>query len=691
MSDHMKHTEKVYIDEVTRKAKGTLQWFLDKRNEPNGATHPITHNNQLEVFICGEKGFASIAADIEKAESSIDLCCWGFDPGMELVRAEGLWPRGPTFGDLLIAAGKRGVRVRLLVWLQPTLTAASMATAALNPRNLPGWTHDTNFFNNSISQREIKEINARRMLDKHREAYLKRGKATKADAGRIALAEQIAIAQNARAEYCYKWFRAARGLDGRFKNIFVAHRQADMAKVRASLASEARPDGPERGGMIAAGSHHQKSILIDYAHEGGVTAVGYVMGLNSVTDYWDTEEHKIEDHRRERGGEREADECVQSLAPDNQAGKDTKAAVPEADTGFYSYKPYRDYACRLQGGGALIAVRKNFESAWFRASVPKDHESREFIRKEMESEETPPALLRAPKSSDTSIQIVRTQPEEQDKTIKELYFQATDAAVNTGGYIYVENQYFQYEEWTQRLITQCKAKAALWKSGMKKAGKSMEDMPALHVFIVAPVAERDQMVPRTYDALAAVGQHGRMTGQNKLIDEANEKARLKGKSLPDVVKHANGIAKPTADLLNANGLRVVACMLQVSGSCIDLKGLRRMRYREIYIHSKLMLINDSFFTLGSANLNVRSMAGDSELNLGTNDRAKATCLRKKIWHQLSGGNIDGADGSRKAVKESFEGWVRQADDNRNLRVRGKPMQGFILPIEDNRSATIRLG
>ena len=690
MSDHMKHTEKFLIDEVTRKARITLQWFLDKRNEPNGATHPITDNNQLEVFICGQKGFASIAADIAKAEASIDMCCWGFDPGMELVRTEGSWPRGPTFGDLLIAAGERGVRVRLLVWLAPTLTAASVAAGAVNPKNLPGWTHDTYFFNNSIAQSELGAINAKRMLDKHREAYLKRMKATKPGAGGINLAEQIAIAQQARVEYCSKWFRAARGIDGSFKNLFVAHRQADMKHVLGSLESEASPDKLERGGMVAAGSHHQKSILIDYAHEGGSKAVGYVMGLNSVTDYWDTEEHKIEDHLRENGGKREASECVQPLAVDGNKGRDANAEAPIPDTGFRSYKPYRDYACRLQGGGALIAVNRNFRSAWFRATVPKDHPSYPVIYKEMEAEGTPPALLRLPKSGDSTIQIVRTQPEEQDKTIKEMYFQATACAANTGGYIYLENQYFQYEEWTKFLVTQSKAQSALWKSGMKTAGKSMEDMPVLHVFIVAPVAERDQMVPRTYDALAAVGQQGRMTGQQTLIDEANKKA-LEGKSVPDVVMHANAIAKPTAELLEAHGLRVVASMLQVSGSCIDLKGQRRMRYREIYIHSKLMLINDSFFTLGSANLNVRSMASDSELNLGTNDRTKATHLRKQIWRQLSGEKFDGADGSSRALEASFGEWVRQADKNRNLRLLGEPMRGFLLPIEDNRSSKIRLG
>ncbi|MFC5513969.1 phosphatidylserine/phosphatidylglycerophosphate/cardiolipin synthase family protein [Massilia jejuensis] len=687
----MKYTEKVYIDEVTRKARGSLQWFVEPRSELNDASHPISQNNQLEVFTCGEKGFASIAADIDKAASSIDLCCWGFDPAMELVRTEGLWPRGTTFGDLLIAAGERGVRVRLLVWLHPELTAASIAAGMLNPRNLPGWTHDNDFFSRLVFRQEVKEINAQRMLAAHRDAYLKKAKGTKPGASGIPLPDRIAIAEKVRAEYCCRWFRAARGVDGRFKNIFVAYRQADMKSVKASLASEGGLDMTEYGGMVAVGSHHQKSILIDYAHEGGAKAVGYVMGLNSVTDYWDTDEHKIEDHRRERGGEREAKECVLPLAVDENKGPAAKPPAPQGDTGFASYKPYRDYACRLQGGAALIAVHKNFASAWFRATVPEDHESRQFIRKEMESEEVPSALLRPPKPGDTAIQIVRTQPEEQDKTIQELYFQATDAVTNTGGYIYVENQYFQYEAWTQRLLAKRKAQSALWKSGMGKAGKTLEDMPLLHVFIVAPAAERGQMVPRTYDALAVVGQHGRMTGQNKLIEDANTKAKLEGKSLPSVVKHANGIAKPTAAILEGHGLRVVASMLQVSGSCIDPNGRRRMKYREIYIHSKLLLINDSFFTLGSANLNVRSMAGDSELNLGTNDRGQATRLRKSIWHRISGGNIDGEEGSRRGLQVAFDKWVQQADDNRNRRVRGKPMQGFILPIEDSRSSTIRLG
>jgi phosphatidylserine/phosphatidylglycerophosphate/cardiolipin synthase-like enzyme len=138
-------------------------------------------------------------------------------------------------------------------------------------------------------------------------------------------------------------------------------------------------------------------------------------------------------------------------------------------------------------------------------------------------------------------------------------------------------------------------------------------MPFLHIFIVIPVAEREQMVPRTYDTLAALGHQEGMTGQSALITKANEEARLKNEKRPDVVRHANTIVAPNAQLLEGNGLRIVTSMLQTSGSCVDLKGVRRTRYREIYIHSKLMLISDSFFTLGSANMNQRSMAVDSEL------------------------------------------------------------------------------
>lgn len=136
MSNEMKRTQTVEVSEAKRTSSSSVQWLLEKQHD----SHPISDNNAVKVFICGEDSFRDIAAQIAAAKESIDLCCWGFDPAMELVRdSGGTWPRGPTYGDLLIAAGKRkGMQVRLLVWNDGVATVAD----SKNPRNMPGYTHD---------------------------------------------------------------------------------------------------------------------------------------------------------------------------------------------------------------------------------------------------------------------------------------------------------------------------------------------------------------------------------------------------------------------------------------------------------------------------------------------------------------------------------------------------------------------
>ncbi|PHV16486.1 hypothetical protein CSQ90_12350 [Janthinobacterium sp. BJB303] len=90
----------------------------------------------------------------------------------------------------------------------------------------------------------------------------------------------------------------------------------------------------------------------------------------------------------------------------------------------------------------------------------------------------------------------------------------------------------------------------------------------------------------------------------------------------------------------------------------------RWRYREIYIHSKLMLVDDAFMTLGSANLNQRSMAVDSEINIATVDHRVARDLRKRVWRMHSGGLVDGGGGTKAEIVDAFEKWVELMGANR---------------------------
>lgn len=669
-------TETVHIDEASSSATGSLQWFAENKNQKGNATHPITHNNKLTIIICGQASFASIAKDISEAKGSVDLVCWGFDPGMELVRSESNWPRGATYGDLLIEAGRRGVKVRLLIWY-------SFSGGHLQ-KHMPGYSHDTSPWRTLDSELEVQQINAKHSLALIREhARDNRHKKEWNVSG-------DKLSAMARKEYCHSWYKAV--FKGRLTNVEIRIRDGDCEKIEDALKLESfKPDFTENVTMAHFGTHHQKPVLIDFDYQGGRKAVGYVMGLNSVTDYWDTTEHCVEHPLREQGGEKTLNEQTQSVA-----GK----------FDYETLKPYRDYACRVEGGRALIPLHENFERAWRRSGGDSKAMSYKCVS-------APPCLLTKAVSGDSTAQIVRTQPEECDFTIKEVYFNATRVAAAGAGYLYMENQYFQYQDWADHLLEMRKKVIAGWNRNCKKIGKTVEDIPIMHVFVVIPVPERAQMIPRTYETLAALGQQGGLTGQVKMIDDINKEAKLVRNgaaqptfgnaidgwvtvpsAIPEVVVAANQAAKPTSVILESTfGLRVCVAVLN---ACEFNQAQRRWRYREIYIHSKLLLVDDGFFTLGSANLNQRSMAVDSEINIASNDVRHATTLRKQIWSRLAGAKNDGGNCTRAEIAQTFNDWValmtlnKSRQKDKSLYAKNKQMEGFIVPLDDGRSSTLRL-
>jgi phosphatidylserine/phosphatidylglycerophosphate/cardiolipin synthase-like enzyme len=430
-SEKYLRTETVHIDEVSCEATSTIQWFAEEKNKKGSATHPITHNNKLSIHICGKEGFAAIAKDIQEAKGSIDLVCWGFDPGMELVRNGYNWPRAETYGDLLIAAGRRGVQVRVLVWYS--------YLGGKKQKHMPGHTHGTSPWRIQDSVVEVQQINAKRSLQLIQEHARKNWHKKEWNISGDKLAAM------AREEYCCSWYKAA--FAGRLEGITVRTRDGDADSIGKSLAQEAKkPDPVEYGVQTYGGTHHQKPVLIDFAYNDGQKAVGYVMGLNSLTDYWDTPEHCVENLLREQGAAKTKQEHAQGV---------------EAYFDFETLKPYRDYACRIDGGRALIPLHENFERAWARAGG--DPKVNQYV-----CEKPPSALLRKAISGDSTVQIVRTQPEEKDFTIKEIYFNATRVAAGGTGYLYMENQYFQYQEWAEHLLAIRKDVIAGWNRNSAK-------------------------------------------------------------------------------------------------------------------------------------------------------------------------------------------------------------------------------
>jgi phosphatidylserine/phosphatidylglycerophosphate/cardiolipin synthase-like enzyme len=684
------HTTVIPLAENHRMGIFSVQWLLERHEDKNT---PIYHRNRLNLFICGEAAFTQIAQDLKRAKHSVEIICWGFDPAMELTRNKTTWPRGDTWGGLLkdVAEGKynggKPVQVRLLSWY------GFIGNKGTN--NMPGYGSGTDY--------ELKHAASQGMA------------AALAPGGKVPPLPPPTDPRDQRELFNAQWYREA--FKGTLKNLQIRTRDMPGNAVEKSLAGEPGKRGfIETEAMKLVATDHQKTILIDYEHEGGADAVGYVMGLNSVTDYWDTPEHLFHDPRRGEAWEG---------ANDTQPG----------------LKPYQDYACRLEGV-ALVAVSKNFTDAWNRAKghgdkLPRTHDLQK-----------PPAGLAQKLKGERSqrVQIVRTQPEEGDKSIRRVYRQATSFARH---YLYVENQYFQHTDWAQQL----KKDRQGFVQGWQNAGRSPADLPILHVMVVIPTPERSQMVPRTYDTVKALGQGSSMPNQDQQVEEElkahakweayAKEMRAKGEApspyaypgpLSAVAQSAKdaGDKANVAQELNVLGMRTLVGSLwtfdhhwrATQAKAIEqaeqqaqvekrmpkaaagapatpappsqkalLDKLASQRYREIYIHSKLMVIDDSFFTLGSANLNLRSMAVDAEMNVASDDAYLSEDLRRRVWALHTGGadKCNPAVLERKAMAEAFRAWVELMGANKALKKDGIAPTGFLFPFEDKRTSRIRVG
>jgi phosphatidylserine/phosphatidylglycerophosphate/cardiolipin synthase-like enzyme len=59
-------------------------------------------------------------------------------------------------------------------------------------------------------------------------------------------------------------------------------------------------------------------------------------------------------------------------------------------------------------------------------------------------------------------------------------------------------------------------------------------------------------------------------------------------------------------------------------------------YRPVYVHSKTSIVDDEWFAVGSANLNRRGLATDTEMDVQSNDAATAKALRVELWSKHLG-------------------------------------------------------
>lgn len=590
----------------------------------------------LQPLICGEEVFGRIAQDLESAQLSVDIITWGFDPGMVLVRGSTA-EAGTRLGDLLqkiASRGKDGVKVRILVWHDDIVAHELMKN---NPGYYGQWLPG------------IDGVFTQYFSEKH---------------------------QTYNAEWYSKVYA------DKIPNVHLHVRDIPTSLVEQSLSGEAVPTGVLASATKRYAAHHQKMVLIDY--ENPKLAKGYVMGHNFITDFWDTKEHKFRDKRRERfytkdflDLEKEAWEQGQNFDAFNfsmserQQQEKLRLVQSYLDAHSYVTKPYQDVSCRVRGP-ILYDLNHNFCQAWseskrpsalggelislvpgrvLRAAKEMMNGIGELMHKEMDPEfrkrrESIRLSEFALSFGHHNAQLLRTQPLHGEKSIKECYANLTRQMRN---YIFIQNQYIQYQSWADHLL-ECVRR-------LRAAGY----LKPIYVFILTSTPEKEGMDRPTYDVAGKIGKSESMPYEHM---EAVEKARQQKVAAP-----------LTPEELSVHGIYVFMGSLW---TCSDKNGkLSQADYEEIYIHSKVAIVDDAAFTIGSANLNLRSMALDSELNVLSEAKDVAYQLRADLFWQCSGKTGPAQFGD---MKDDFDDWIFAAAENASHMKRGKPLKSQLLPF-----------
>ncbi|SFV18147.1 phospholipase D-like domain-containing protein, partial [Pseudoduganella namucuonensis] len=119
-------------------------------------------------------------------------------------------------------------------------------------------------------------------------------------------------------------------------------------------------------------------------------------------------------------------------------------------------------------------------------------------------------------------------------------------------------------------------------------------------------------------------------------------------------------------------------------TCAKPPSSRRLRpdeYEEIYIHAKVAIVDDAAFTIGSANLNLRSMALDSELNVLSEAKEVTYQLRCDLFHQCTSnpGPKQFAD-----MALTFKKWEDLMAENSDAKKSGALLNNQILTFHVDR-------
>ncbi|XP_057768808.1 phospholipase D alpha 1-like [Salvia miltiorrhiza] len=398
------------------------------------------------------------------------------------------------------------------------------------------------------------------------------------------------------------------------------------------------PRNPDDGRSIAQGleigtmfTHHQKLVVADATMPNGSDRirrmVSFVGGIDLCDGRYDTQNHSL--FRTLNTVHR--DDFHQA----NCRGADIRKGGPR--------EPWHDIHCKVEGAAAWD-VLYNFEQRW------RKQGGRDLLLplQELRGVVAPPSPVMFPDDRDTwNVQVFRSidggaafgfpeVPEEAarsglisgkdniiDRSIQDAYIHAIRRANN---FIYIENQYFLGSSfsWVSTDNVKIEDVSALHlipKELSLKIACKIAAGEAFRVYVVVP------MWPEGFPESAAVQTI--LSWQKRTMEM---------------------MYTDVAEALKARGVTAAHLRDYLTFFCLGNREMKRhgeyepplkperdtyysraqqSRRAMIYVHSKMMIVDDEYIIVGSANINQRSMDGarDSEIAMGAYQPYHLSCKR----------------------------------------------------------------
>lgn len=388
-------------------------------------------------------------------------------------------------------------------------------------------------------------------------------------------------------------------------------------------------------------THHQKTILLDADPlEGGELrrVIAYVGGLDITNGRWDTPDHELFKTLTSKHCGDFYNGCVQT----------TEELGPR--------QPWHDIHCMLEGP-VCMDILSNFYERWRHQAGEQLSRLKMITGEEFAVDATPAVdedklwnvqVFRSITSDSAAFNFDRisTIPKRKGKYVDDSIHRAYIHHIRRAQkFLYIENQYFLGSAYCWEDETKTKAHHLIPAEITHKIIEKIAAGEHFCVYAIIPMYPEGDPASKPVQEILH-WQHRTMEMMYKKIAAAIEEHGLDTHPTDYLTFYCLGKGESTDDIPED--------LPQPDAETPAAVNLREQARFMIYVHSKMMIVDDDYIIIGSANINQRSMGGtrDTEIAIGSYQPAHTgeACdgqprgavheFRTALWSEHLGGTLE---------------------------------------------------